>query len=210
MRSARSRHPARQYRRSRRVARVERQASRQGCRGNQSVACPRSALPASARSDATTRPNARAAAASKGNGSKSASACYTCACRAARSSSLDATNGPTLSSASVIAVISGSAGSTSSDTRDNRISVLVSSTPAAGGASLTTTHPAKHRCPASAAPDPRTAAASSAGSARLRATDAVAADAVPRPASHHALQSAPHPALRGPEPRRHDCAAHES
>ena len=39
------------------------------------------------RSDAATCPNARAALASKGSGSKSASACWRCACRAARSSS---------------------------------------------------------------------------------------------------------------------------
>lgn len=63
------------------------------------------------RSDAATRPNARAAAASNGIGSKSVSACCTCAWRAARSRSSRATSGPADNSASVTAVISGSAGS---------------------------------------------------------------------------------------------------
>jgi hypothetical protein len=56
------------------------------------------------RSAAATCPNALAADASKGIGTKSVSACCKCAWRAARSWSLRATSGPTESSASVIAL----------------------------------------------------------------------------------------------------------
>ena len=63
------------------------------------------------RRDAATWPNARAAGASKPIGSKSASACWTCAVRRARSASSSVTSGPTDSSASVIVEISGTSGS---------------------------------------------------------------------------------------------------
>jgi len=65
------------------------------------------------RSDAVTRPKARAALASNGNASKSDSACCRCAWRAAHSWSVVATKGPTVRSSRVIAmiaVIDGSAG----------------------------------------------------------------------------------------------------
>ena len=59
---------------------------------------------------AATWPKDRAASASKGNGSKSASACCRTACRAARSLAPEATSGPTDSSARVMQVVSGSWG----------------------------------------------------------------------------------------------------
>jgi hypothetical protein len=87
---------------------IERQAVR-GCdRGEHRVVGTSTGLRAARRSDAATRPKARAASASNGTGSKSASACW--ACRAARSSSVETTGGPTDNSASVTAVISGSTG----------------------------------------------------------------------------------------------------
>ena len=86
------------------------------------------------RRPAATRPKLRAAAASKGRGSKSASACCRCAWRTTRSSSVVATSGPTESSASVTVVISGSSGKApDSGIRPNRMTVLVSRIPRVTG-----------------------------------------------------------------------------
>lgn len=83
------------------------------------------------RRDAATRPNALAAAASNGSGSKSASAWWTCACRAPRSAGSSVMSGPTESSARVTADISGSSGRLDGSLmRGNSNSVLVSSRPA--------------------------------------------------------------------------------
>ena len=72
----------------RRVTGIEGKVVGDGSRRNHRVVRPRCGLPRPARrSDAATRPNARAAWASKGSGSKSASACWRCAWRAARSCS---------------------------------------------------------------------------------------------------------------------------
>jgi hypothetical protein len=82
------------------------------------------------RSPAATLPKLRAAAASNGRGSKSASACWRCAWRAMRSSSVVATSGPTESSASVTVVICGSSGKASVLLmRPSRMRVLVSRMP---------------------------------------------------------------------------------
>ena len=60
-----------------RVARVEREAIGDRRGRDQRVERPGGRLPAGPRSDDATWPNARAAAASNGRGSKSASACWT-------------------------------------------------------------------------------------------------------------------------------------
>ncbi len=100
------------------------------------------------RRDAATRPKARAALASNGSGSKSASACCRCDCRAARSSSVDATNGPTANSARVTALIRASAGSgDDGERRPKRMTVDVSSMPC-GTSTLTALDPeqSQYRC----------------------------------------------------------------
>ena len=105
------------------------------------------------RSDAATMPNARAAGASSGSASKSASAACRCAWRAARSSSVAATRGPTDNSANVTAVMSGSSGKASiSAIRPRRMSVLVSRTPRVV---VTATCRCGRRCPCAALPDRR-------------------------------------------------------
>lgn len=82
------------------------------------------------RRDAATRPNERAAAASKGSGRKSASACWRRNCRTACSWGFAATSGPTDSSASVTAVIIGSPGNDNTSViLSRRMTVLVSRTP---------------------------------------------------------------------------------
>lgn len=76
------------------------------------------------------RPNARAAAAPKGSGSKSDSASCRWACLAARSSGSSVIKGPTESSAKVIALMTGSSGSNEeSPNRPSRMTVEVSSRP---------------------------------------------------------------------------------
>jgi hypothetical protein len=133
------------------------------------------------RSDAATRPKARAAAVSKASGSKSASACWRCAWRAARSASARATSGPTDNSASVTAVISGSGGSAVASTmRAKRITVEVSRMPRAGLGLLTGASRGQRRGPlaahrdrreeagatSSAAPPPRAGSAEEGGALR--------------------------------------------
>jgi hypothetical protein len=137
------------------------------------------------RSDAATCPNARAAAASKGIGSKSASACWRWACRAARSGSVRATRGLTDSSASVIVEISGSAGRTAaSSSPGRRISVLVSIKPRVcrSCGAVKATGPGARRDPAAAFRDRGAEGDASAGAAPQPSRQDAPLDAVPRPA----------------------------
>lgn len=75
--------------------------------------------------DAATLPKARAAAASNGSGSNTASVCCRRACRVERSTSSVATSGSTDSSASVTAVMIGSRGRSPGSNLLIRTSVLV-------------------------------------------------------------------------------------
>ena len=110
-------------------------------------------------SEAATPPKARAAAASKTSGSKSASACWMCAWRAMRSCSPFAMSGPTESSASVTAVISGSSGrSVASASHPRRMTVEVSRmsrTDSFGSSVLTGLCQAARRYWLARRPDPR-------------------------------------------------------
>ena len=100
------------------VGRVQRQPVRDRCRRDERIERTRrpASVPTSG-SDAATRPNARAAARIERSGSKSASACWRCACRAARSVSVAATSGPTASSAKVTALIRGTSGRSARSTQ---------------------------------------------------------------------------------------------
>src|ERR1017187_1034279 len=78
---------------------------------------------------AATRPNARAAAASKGSGSKVASACWSTLMRRARSAGPSARCGPVESSAKVTALITISVGKSAGLSAGSRMTMLVSIRP---------------------------------------------------------------------------------
>jgi len=156
------------------------------------------------RREAATRPNARAACASKGSGTKSASACWRWAWRTARSSSLDATSGPTESSARVTVVIWGSAGRHSAfRSRGSRMRVFVSSIPrACWTGSVTATDPQRRRYRLGASPRRSWATAANASTTSPPGAGDVAAGAALRPDGRRALSSMSPPWPRVPEPSR--------